>query len=184
MQEQHISGLIGSSNFTKAGETVTMSWEESGRPVLTGSLESDVNLSISHDPDFSLYCISDKPVGCDIEEMKPRKFSQWQFLLGKENAIVFNRIFSIGDPLNTSGYRIWTAMEVVKKSFESVEKVSLELFKYDGFVYSFYVKTLSLLIFTFPVKLPGGSERMMAVGMEVSPGKMKTLDFDKSLKTA
>ncbi|MFI1016677.1 SDR family NAD(P)-dependent oxidoreductase [Streptomyces sp. NPDC020965] len=94
------------------GRPVELRHRPDGRPELSGPL----SLSVSHGPGLTLCAVSERVVGCDIEEVTPRHTAEWDALLGGHTALVRLVAQETGEGPDTAATRVWTAVECLQKA--------------------------------------------------------------------
>ncbi len=145
-------------------EYLKIHWLDNGKPVLTGTENSNINISISHDDRLCLCLAGDGAQGCDVEPITPRNRQEWVSLVGKENEILLDALLDESDSIDYAGTRIWSAKEVLKKATGIIPS-GMEISKMDRGAVLFKVKISDeqIFILTFPINLTWGPERMFSL---------------------
>ncbi len=152
-------------------------WLDDGKPVITGSENAPLNISISHDQRLCICVAGERPQGCDVEPIKSRNRQDWLGLIGKDNEIVLQSLLDGSDSIDCAGTRIWSAKEAIKKA-TGKNLSGIEIFKIEKDAVVFRVKKSDepLYILTFPIHLTWGPERMFSFIVN------KTLEDDSTWK--
>ncbi|MEJ2324592.1 MAG: SDR family NAD(P)-dependent oxidoreductase [Nitrospirota bacterium] len=135
-----------------------VSWTESGRPLVKGV--EGVDVSFSHDERVCVSVVGKFSQGCDIEPLSSRSAEEWRELLGMMRAPLLERVADIDNSIDRAGYRIWCALEALKKA-SGTNDGDLAYEEETGDCVVFKGGGLSIL--TLPVRLLRGRERMLAV---------------------
>ncbi|WP_197370920.1 hypothetical protein, partial [Streptomyces clavuligerus] len=96
------------------GRPVGLRRRPDGRPELSGS--GTGRLSSAHGADLTLCAVSDRTVGCDIEEVAARPAPEWAALLGGHAALAHLVARETGEDPDTAATRVWTAVECLQKA--------------------------------------------------------------------
>jgi enediyne polyketide synthase len=89
-----------------------VSWRPDGKPELAGGA-----ISFSHCDDLVLVAVGDGPLGCDLEQVKPRSRQSWSDLLLRRRMPLAEQIAEeAGEDTDVAATRIWTVMESLKKA--------------------------------------------------------------------
>lgn len=99
------AGLLLNHVFHKHGiSSDTLKTDENGKPIAEG-----ICFNLSHSGDYVICAVSERAVGCDIEQIKeaPKLVAERAFLV-EENAYL--KSFS-GNAYNREFFRIWTKKE-------------------------------------------------------------------------
>ena len=99
------AGLLLNHVFHKHGiSSDTLKTDENGKPIAEG-----ICFNLSHSGDYVICAVSERPVGCDIEQIKeaPKLVAERAFSV-EENAYL--KSFS-GNAYNREFFRIWTKKE-------------------------------------------------------------------------
>ncbi len=120
----------------KPVKSFTLSWLNSGKPVIGGKNVQDIGVSISHYGAFLMVIVGYGEQGCDVENIQERNMGQWLGLLGKNKYKLLEQMIAQGNNLNVAGTSIWGATEAIKKfhgkSENSVQFVNVNS-KYSTF---------------------------------------------------
>lgn len=142
----------------------------SGKPLFSGTMANDFNLSLSHDDRYCLCVVGSTPQGCDIEPIAHRSREDWNALLGISHYSVVDEIVRGGDLRDRAATRIWSALEAIKKALDSsVPDFSVEQQQSDAVLLKARTSAGFYLILTLPIKLTRGSERMVALIVSPAP---------------
>ncbi len=139
-------------------------WLESGKPVLTGLVNKDIDISLSHDDRLCISTAGIGPQGCDIAPVAQHSRKEWNALLGPEGEDILNTLQSENDSLNRAGTRVWAAKEALRKA-GGESRNSLKIIHREGDVVIFQNPTskIPFSILTLLLKLTWGPERILAV---------------------
>ena len=126
------------------GTTLSINRRLDGKPEVIGEWD----ISAAHTGNITLAVASAKPISCDLEKVVARSPQTWQDLLGSDrDRLAQMLVREVGEDLNASATRVWTAIECLKKASTMVTTplVLAETIK-DGWV---LLKAGSLTIATF-----------------------------------
>jgi enediyne polyketide synthase len=137
-------------------QPLTIQWLDNGKPSISGSDNSSIDISISHDDRLCLCVAGDGPQGCDVEPITPRSRQEWIGLIGKENEILLDALLDSSDSIDCAGTRIWSAKETVKKATGKIPS-GIEISKMDkgAVLFNTIILDEQLFILTFPMNLTG-----------------------------
>lgn len=93
----------------------------SGKPQFKGTETAALDLSLSHCARYCLSSVGENPQGCDIEAITYRSPEDWLALLGLKHGAVLEQLVQQGDSYEQAGTRIWSAIEAVRKAFNSCQ---------------------------------------------------------------
>jgi len=151
-------------DHTDPPNNYSIQWLESGKPVLTGSLENNLDISLSHDDRLCICTVGTRPQGCDIATITHQSRQDWITLLGRGSDNIFDTLQSENDSLDRAGTRVWAAREALRKA-GGESRNSLEIIHREGDVVIFQNSTskIPFSILTLLLKLTWGPERILAV---------------------
>jgi enediyne polyketide synthase len=139
-------------------ESISIAWSDTGRPFVRET--PALGLSCSHDGRVMLCATGNAGQGCDIEPIVGRTLEEWRSLLGSTRVELHDVITGIDKSIDLAGYRIWCALEALKKATDMKQNdITYEQKTEECLIF----KGGDLSILTFPVKLLRGIERMVAV---------------------
>lgn len=152
------------NNRINSTKNIKVRWLESGKPTLHGLADKDIDISLSHDED-TLFCVTGSgSQGCDIATVSGRKKQEWLALLGSAKEPLLQKLPEGGDSLDRAGTRIWAATEAFRKATNSAEAdLTIEMQTDDTVVFRSERSNREFRTLTFPVKLTGSPERIVAV---------------------
>jgi hypothetical protein len=85
--------------------------DQDGRPRVAGA-----HLSVSHAASLTLAAAGDQPIGCDLEPVA-RGADDWRALVGPARYALAERLArALAEDEATSGTRVWTVHEAVRKA--------------------------------------------------------------------
>ncbi len=145
----------------------SVTWTESGRPVIDG--EEEHTISLSHDDRILLGVIGQGRQGCDLAPVTPRSRDQWVALLGKRGAAFLDPLMNAlesghPDTLDQAGTRIWALLETLKKS-EAGSGAAMEILEHHQgqVLFRAVAGDRETLVLTMDVDLTWGPERIAAL---------------------
>jgi enediyne polyketide synthase len=150
-------------NFYKQ-ENYEIQWLDTGKPVISCSENSSIDISISHDDRLCLCVAGNEPQGCDIAPITQRSRQDWIISIGKENEILLDALLDESDSIDCAGTRIWSTKKAINKATGKIPS-ELEISKMDKSTVLFEAKTPGEQIFvlTFPINLTWGPERIFSL---------------------
>jgi len=87
-----------------------------GRPLLQNGEGEPQQISFSHTEALSLAVTSTARVACDLQEVQERSVAQWTDLLGTERLALSELLArELGERLDQSATRVWSAVECLRK---------------------------------------------------------------------
>ncbi|ELS49911.1 SDR family NAD(P)-dependent oxidoreductase [Microcystis aeruginosa] len=147
----------------------------SGKPQLSGTQVSGLNVSLSHCDRYCLCTVAETPQGCDIEAITPRSTEDWVALLSDRRSQLMEQLVRQGDNQERAGMRIWSATEAVRKAFNGSDpQFSLVAKQGDGVLLSTSTPEGESQVLTVPVKLTRPPERMVAIVVSHTPVSVPT----------
>ncbi|GCL51473.1 beta ketoacyl-acyl carrier protein synthase [Microcystis aeruginosa NIES-3804] len=147
----------------------------SGKPQLSGTQVSGLNVSLSHCDRYCLCTVAETPQGCDIEAITPRSTEDWVALLSDRRSQLMEQLVRQGDTQERAGMRIWSATEAVRKAFNGSDpQFSLVAKQGDGVLLSTSTPEGESQVLTVPVKLTRPPERMVAIVVSHTPVSVPT----------
>jgi NAD(P)-dependent dehydrogenase (short-subunit alcohol dehydrogenase family)/acyl-CoA thioesterase FadM/acyl carrier protein len=147
----------------------------SGKPQLSGTQVSGLNVSLSHCDRYCLCTVAETPQGCDIEAITPRSTEDWVALLSDRRSQLMEQLVRQGDTQERAGMRIWSATEAVRKAFNGSDpQFSLVAKQGDGVLLSTSTPEGESQVLTVPVKLTRPPERMVAMVVSHTPVSVPT----------
>ncbi|MGI2903112.1 SDR family NAD(P)-dependent oxidoreductase [Tolypothrix sp. VBCCA 56010] len=142
----------------------------SGKPMFSGAIAAELNLSLSHDDRYCLCVVGSTPQGCDIEPIAHRPADNWSALLSMSRNSVVEDLVRGGEPRDRAATRIWSALEAVRKAFnDSDPQFVVEKQQSDAVLLRTQTLPGTYFVLTLPIKLTRGSERMVAVIVSEQP---------------
>lgn len=104
-----------------------------GRPELTNG---HGHLSLAHAEELTLCARAARPLGCDLELVRPRAREAWRDLLGSDRLPLVDLVMrDAGEALDTAATRVWVMAESLKKAGAAVnEPLVLVAAPRDGWV--------------------------------------------------
>ncbi|GAX44303.1 beta ketoacyl-acyl carrier protein synthase [Tolypothrix sp. NIES-4075] len=136
----------------------------SGKPVFSGAIAAELNISLSHDDRYCLCVVGSTPQGCDIEPIAHRTADNWSALLGVFRNSVVEELVRGGEPRDRAATRIWSALEAVRKAFNGSDpQFSVEKQQSDAVLLRTQTLSGTYFVLTLPIKLTRGLERMVAL---------------------
>ncbi|NEO45561.1 MAG: hypothetical protein F6K55_16095 [Moorea sp. SIO4A3] len=170
-----------------AASATQIKWLDTGKPVLEGVEQENIDISLSHDDQVCLCVAGKSPQGCDILPITHRTRENWTALLTLGREPLMQQLLSAGvDSVDVAGTRIWAALEALRKATNLEDsQLVIERQAHDSVL--FRGVTSGLLILTFPVTLTRGTQRMVAVVVSASaverqkPTPVLTLDEDETI---
>ena len=171
---KHSSNCIIKGLFN---DRIHLSWDENGKPGLSGIDEKDCKISISHSDNFMLMTYGQQQQGCDIEILTERDADTWQALLNSKIYQTAAYLIQDGENLHLAGTRLWSLKEVMFKATGETE-LNIRLYQKDQQAVVFKVLQGDLVynVLTLPVKLMQQKPHVVAILTTVEPAS--------SLKTA
>jgi phosphopantetheinyl transferase len=139
-------------------------WTESGKPVVDGLEEQEVEVSLSHDERVCI-CVAGRELqGCDIEPVTHRTRQDWTALLSDSRELLMQQLLDTKSSVAHAGTRIWTAVEALRKATEA-KSINLVIDRIEGDSVLFLdsASNNQLKVLTFPVRLTRGLEKMVAL---------------------
>ncbi len=147
----------------------------SGKPQLSGTQVSGLNVSLSHCDRYCLCTVAETPQGCDIEAITPRSTEDWVALLSDRRSQLMEQLVRQGDTQERAGMRIWSATEAVRKAFNGSDpQFCLVAKQGDGVLLSTSTPEGESQVLTVPVKLTRPPERMVAMVVSHTPVSVPT----------
>jgi enediyne polyketide synthase len=145
-------------------ENYEIQWLDTGKPVISCSEDSSVDISISHDDRLCLCVAGEGPQGCDVEPITPRNRKEWLSLIGKENEILLGALLDASDTIDCAGTRIWSVKEAIKKATGKIPS-GMEISRMDkgAVLFNAKISDEQVFILTFPINLTWGPERMFSL---------------------
>ena len=154
--------LNGNANLAPQ---VEINWTASGKPVVDGVAQKEVEVSLSHDQRVCLCVAGWGSQGCDIEPVSHRTQQEWNALLSDARQPLMQQLLLRSDDSGDfAGMRIWTAVEALRKATEAKD-ISFRIARIEGDSVLFRDMSTDsqLKVLTFPVQLTRGSQRMVAL---------------------
>ncbi len=100
---------------TDSQQQVQITWLDSGKPVLEGLENQQVEVSLSHDDRFCLCVAGQGPQGCDIVPISHRSQADWISLLTSDRQPLLNQLLATGsESVDIAGTRQWAAKDAVR----------------------------------------------------------------------
>ena len=147
----------------------------SGKPQLSGTQVSGLNVSLSHCDRYCLCTVAETSQGCDIEAITPRSTEDWVALLSDRRSQLMEQLVRQGDTQERAGMRIWSATEAVRKAFNGSDpQFCLVAKQGDGVLLSTSTPEGESQVLTVPVKLTRPPERMVAMVVSHTPVSVPT----------
>ncbi|WP_430015706.1 SDR family NAD(P)-dependent oxidoreductase [Microcystis protocystis FBCC-A270] len=147
----------------------------SGKPQLSGTQVSGLNVSLSHCDRYCLCTVAETPQGCDIEAITPRSTEDWVALLSDRRSQLMEQLVRQGDTQERAGMRIWSATEAVRKALNGSDpQFCLVAKQGDGVLLSTSTPEGESQVLTVPVKLTRPPERMVAMVVSHTPVSVPT----------
>lgn len=139
-------------------------WLDSGKPVLEGLENKQIEVSLSHDDRFCLCVAGEGPQGCDIIPVSHRSQEDWIYLLTSERQPLLNQLLATGsESVDIAGTRLWAAIEAVRKAMDVKDvALSIDSQQQDTVLFEGKAAGQQLYVMTLPVSLTKGCQRMVA----------------------
>lgn len=162
---------------TAVPQSLEFQWLDSGKPIVAGLPENNIEISLSHDDRLCVCVAGSGPQGCDIAPITRRTREEWKALLGQGGDNLLDVLLNENGSLDRDGTRVWAAMEAFRKVAgekgaltEIVQKNNRKaLFQGISSEGPIFILTLSL-------DLTWGSERILALAVQqVHPSKGQPL---------
>jgi acyl transferase domain-containing protein/acyl-CoA thioesterase FadM/NADP-dependent 3-hydroxy acid dehydrogenase YdfG/phosphopantetheinyl transferase len=148
-------------------------WLESGKPVLNGMVEKDMDISLSHDDRLCICTVGTGPQGCDIAPVAQHSRKEWKALLGRDGDDILNTLQSENDSLDRAGIRVWAAREALRKADgDNLNPLRMTHIDGDAVIFQKSTSDIPISVITLPLELTLGPERILAVVV----GHCQTLD--------
>jgi len=158
------------------GREVRITWLESGKPRLESPVDTGLDISLSHSEGTVLGVAGSWPQGCDLELVTGRSRDEWLVLFGNARAPLFQRLTEGPDSLDRAGTRIWAAIEALHKIVGMpVPDLAMEKQSGDAILFKSALPDADCHVLTFPVKLTGGAERMIALAVKPAGERMSII---------
>ena len=94
------------------GEAAEILRRPDGKPEVSGGRF----VSASHADELTLGVAGGAPLGCDLEQVIDRTFSEWLGLLGENRFALASQVAkNLNEPMSVAATRIWTASECLTK---------------------------------------------------------------------
>jgi enediyne polyketide synthase len=138
-------------------------WLPSGKPVVKGP--NGPGVSLAHDDWAALAVAGEGSQGCDLAPVEPRTRERWVGLLGAGREPLLDELVAAGDALDVAGTRLWAAAEAARKADGGGNALAIERRRGDAVLLS----SGAVQVMTFPLTLPGGPERVVALVVEPEP---------------
>lgn len=153
--------LFGAEN----PQQIHINWLDSGKPILKGLENQQVEVSLSHDDRFCLCVVGQGPQGCDILPVSHRSQADWILLLTSDRQSLFNQLLANGyDSVDIAGTRLWVAIEAFRKAFDARDiSLRIDSQREDTVLFEGEFAGKKLYVMTFPVNLTKSFPRMVAV---------------------
>ncbi|UVA78729.1 type I polyketide synthase [Pandoraea commovens] len=126
-----IEAALTARQVNFSAEDTTVSWDDNGRPYLTGAIGERFGVSLAHDTSHCLCVCGAWIQGCDVEEITCRDESMWRRILGDVSFGLMPGLLRDGDTLDEAGTRLWCAMEAAVKSLGKTD-IQLALTQRSG----------------------------------------------------
>lgn len=144
---------------------VQIQWLNSGKPVVEGLKDENVEVSLSHDHQVCLCVAGQGSQGCDIAPVTHRSPVDWIALLTTAREPLMQKLLANGsDSVDIAGTRIWAAIEALRKA---TDEKDINLFIHrqqeDSVLFRGTALHKELYILTFPLKLTRGTTRIVAM---------------------
>ncbi|TCW40538.1 acyl transferase domain-containing protein [Laceyella sacchari] len=148
-------------------ETYPLTWDENGKPHVTGQNGSAVrfHVSFSHDDEISICTVGQGEQGCDILPIDDKRGEEeWHRLLTSNHHPLLQALVAHGDSVSLAGSRIWSAREAAEKaSGEKVRQFEIGQRADGAVLLRAITDTAELTVLTLPVQLSLPVKRMVAV---------------------
>jgi enediyne polyketide synthase len=154
--------------ITKSGldGDYSLKWDDSGKPIVHQEEETKaIQISFSHDDEITICTLGTKPQGSDILPMEIyRDQGDWHNLLPSQHQSLFQVLIDVGQTITEAGYRVWTALEAIKKASQT-DLLTMRLVKTmdDTFLFEAKTEKTQYTVLTLPVKLSKPTTRMTAI---------------------
>lgn len=136
----------------------------SGKPVFSGAIAAELDLSLSHDLSYCLCVVGSTPQGCDIEPITHRTTDEWNALFSISHHSVIEELVRGGEPRDRAATRIWSALEAVRKAFNGSDpEFLIERQQSNAVLLRTQKLPSTYLVLTLPIELTRGLERMVAL---------------------
>lgn len=149
---------------------MTVEWTEQGKPYIAE--DGNIALSCSHDAKLLICSAGPAPQGCDVEPVTHRDPEEWSLMLGHENQALLESLNKSDNSYDRAATRVWCAVEALRKATD-MRQGRLTYSSSSG-----DCATLSaaegITVFTFPVRLLRGPERVIAIAVRQSPLSSQT----------
>ncbi|UCF94755.1 MAG: SDR family NAD(P)-dependent oxidoreductase, partial [Desulfobacterales bacterium] len=139
-------------------------WLDSGKPIVTGLAENNIQISLSHDDRLCFCAAGLGPQGCDVAPIAHRTREEWDALLGQGRDHLLEALGRETDSIDRAGTRVWSALETLRK-VTGESPGQMEIAKKNSDVVLFQSETYDdpILIVTLPLNLTWGPERILAL---------------------
>jgi enediyne polyketide synthase len=145
----------------------TLAWNNSGKPVVhkEGEMANDTHISFSHDDEITICSLGIIPQGCDILSMDVyRDQTVWRDLFPSQCQSLFQVLMDLGLTVTEAGYRVWTAIETIKKASQTnILSIRLKKTMDDVLLFEAETDSSKYLVLTLPIKLSKPATRMIAI---------------------
>ena len=145
-------------------QNLQIRWLDSGKPVLEGLEQEEIDVSLSHDDQLCLCVAGQGSQGCDIAPVTHRLREDWMALLSLAREPLLQKLLTTGsDSVDRAGTRVWAALEALRKA-TNIQQVELAIARQDGdsVLFKGIAADRELYILTFPVTFTRGRERIVA----------------------
>jgi hypothetical protein len=144
-------------------EAPRVEWLPSGKPVVKG--ENGLGVSLAHDDWAALAVAGEGSQGCDLAPVEPRTRERWVALLGAAKEPLLDELVAGGDGLDVAGMRLWAAAEAARKADGGGAELAFERRGGEAVL----LRSGALRVMTFPLRLSGAPERVVALVVEPEP---------------
>jgi len=149
--------------------SVAFEWLPSGKPIVKGTNNCDIDVSVSHEGGTVLCSAGNYPQGCDIITITRRDFDEWISLLGNSKEEMLRQLLVETGSVGKSGARIWAAVEAMKKATGSDDpELEIDFTENETVIFKNSLPENGLKILTFPVKLTRSPEKIVAIAFQKS----------------
>jgi acyl-CoA thioesterase FadM len=135
-------------HYHSYADELSLSWEDSGKPVLTGKNPLNIQVSFSHTDRDCICAVGHGPQGCDLEVVQPRTMEKWIALLGSNGAQCIAKINNGRIDNDTSGTIVWSIKEALIKS-DLKSEMSVDSISSKGDLIIFNTMDAATRIITF-----------------------------------
>jgi NAD(P)-dependent dehydrogenase (short-subunit alcohol dehydrogenase family)/acyl-CoA thioesterase FadM/phosphopantetheinyl transferase len=147
-----------------SGEDALEPQTEATDPGWVRAVRTEIDLSLSHDGDFTLCSAGQDRQGVDL--VAPQRYSRekWYAMFDRQHLDTLARLEADGDSLDRAGARLWAALEaLIKASGDRAMGIRVVTRSQDGVLFSASTPQGELSVVTSPCRFNDTEEYMVAI---------------------